>query len=213
MKISGTAVWQSLMQDKRFTDYHSPEVCQVLRPFVLALPELLARKGLLFSPVSASNILKAKFIFLEFCIANDLATEIACAEPKIKADYNEDDKAQVRRVVVELIQYIERGQNEVEVGPSQQTGVVALNQPEGLTQSMLPATLKQKMFLMLMEYRQICFDVESFLAREGLSEDDYILDQLLLDLQLEQAYLQGNLIICQLLLALPLIFIRHDPKP
>jgi hypothetical protein len=75
------------------------------------------------------------------------------------------------------------------------------------------ATLRERMFIAVVDYVSIIHHLNEFLKIHGIDEDEYCIDQFLLSKELEEAYLRNELKIGDLLQAIPLIFIRHDPKP
>ncbi len=78
-QVTPEAVWQAQLRDPDFADM-PPAMLEVLRPFVEALPVVLADK--LDEQCTFSTVMDAKVVFLRYCIENNFARKAADATPE-----------------------------------------------------------------------------------------------------------------------------------
>lgn len=79
-RVSGDAVWKALSEDPLFLAEIPEELWPALKPYIEALPEILA--DLLDEPVTLMTLLKAKAAFVRYCLESDYACEMAAAIPE-----------------------------------------------------------------------------------------------------------------------------------
>lgn len=77
--INPQNVWDSINQDPKFLA--EPEYARlVLKPFIQALPEVLA--DLLELPANYENVVRAKYAFLQYCSENNYITAAVESTPE-----------------------------------------------------------------------------------------------------------------------------------